>query len=430
MYKNTATISYHSMIKEMHYMIECSQEGINTLFTLDPSAKHNIGMGTPMVPALMTNEFHRRQLYPGPHLDNLYDGKIIPYIWNTINRRPTAIENPTRIDISDGTPVSLMGLMVDVFDGGITSAFFGVGIWKVHPTLLRDFMTWEITNWKWTFQMPKVISGDMMKAKDSIVNTFVKYLQLPTEERNDRSYFATAMEEMMRDVGISELDMAKTMMLHFWAILGNSYKVAFWVFAYVIYDPKLLSAIREEVSGAFKDVQYDETYIFENCPHLTSLVNETLRLSVASPLVRDVVEPTPVGNKILQPGSKVMVPFHQLHRNKAVWGSHPLQVESDRFLTKPKLLSSKSYRPFGGGSTLCPGRNMARRAISFAVAAMVNKYDINIDVEKTNKAMGIRGNRKDAVFPSINHSKPSPGASLPFRDDDVFIVLKERKTGN
>jgi hypothetical protein len=69
---------------------------------------------------------------------------------------------------------------------------------------------------------------------------------------------------------------------------------------------------------------------------------------------------------------------------------------------------------------------MARRAIAFAVAAMVNTYDISIDVERTNKAMGVKG-KKDAVFPRINHSKPSPGASLPFREDDVFIVLKERK---
>lgn len=79
------------------------------------------------------------------------------------------------------------------------------------------------------------------------------------------------------------------------------------MFAYIIYDLQLLAAIREEVRGAFKGGDYDEKFIFENSPHLTSLLNESLRLSVASPLVRDVVKPTPVGNKILQPGSKVMV---------------------------------------------------------------------------------------------------------------------------
>ncbi len=59
---------------------------------------------------------------------------------------------------------------------------------------------------------------------------------------------------------------------------------------------------------------------------------------------------------------------------------------------------------------------------------MVNKYDITIDVEKTNKAMGVKGNRKEAVFPRINHSKPSPGASLPTKTDDVIFVVKERQT--
>jgi len=97
------------------------------------------------------------------------------------------------------------------------------------------------------------------------------------------------------------------------SVLGNTYKVAFWVFAYVIYDPNLLAAIREESAGAFKNGSYDEEYIFKNCDHLTSLVNETLRLAVASPLVRDVVKPTPVGNKVLEPGAKVMVrPSHVL----------------------------------------------------------------------------------------------------------------------
>ncbi len=217
MYKNTATISYDSMIKEMHTLMECSEEGVETMFAIDPSAKHNISMGTPVGSAKMANEFHRHQLLPGPLFDDLFEGKILPYIWNTVNRRPTAIENPTRIDLSDGSPVSLLALMVDIFDGGFTSAFFGAAIWKIHPTLMRDFMVWETTNWKWIFQMPKTISGDMIKAKDAIVNTFAEYVKVPANEREDSSYFTKAMEEMLRDIGVCELDMAKALMLHFWA---------------------------------------------------------------------------------------------------------------------------------------------------------------------------------------------------------------------
>ncbi|KAF2474021.1 cytochrome P450 [Lindgomyces ingoldianus] len=426
MYKNTTTISYHSMIKEMHHMIGVSNDGISKLFTINPSHKHNVGMSVPTVPALMTNEYHRQQLSPGPHLDDLFGKKILPYIWNTLERRPTAIENPQRITMGNGTPVSLMALMVDLFDGGITSAFFGAAIWEVNPVLLRDFMVWEVTNWKWTFSMPRIISGDMVQAKDAIVNTFVKYLQLPVDKRSDSAFFVKSMEKMMRDSDVNVEDMAKTVMLHFWAVLGNTYKVAFWVFAHIIYDHDLLLAIQKEVEGGFKGGKYDEEYIFQKCPHLSSMVNETLRLAVASPLVRDVVAPTPVGGKVLEPGSRVMVPFHQLHRNRDVWGTEPENLHSDRFVATPKLLNSKSYRPFGGGSTLCPGRNMARRAIAFAVAGLINKYDITIDVKETNKRNGNKRELNFPVFPRINHSKPTPGASLPFKSDDVILVLKER----
>ncbi|KAF2274902.1 uncharacterized protein EI97DRAFT_401495 [Westerdykella ornata] len=123
----------------------------------------------------------------------------------------------------------------------------------------------------------------------------------------------------------------------------------------------------------------------------------------------------------------MLVPFHQLHRNRDVWGADPSKVHPDRFLSNPKLLNSKSYRPFGGGSTLCPGRNLARRIIGFAVAGLVTRYEIHIDVEKTNKANGGRRGLKAPVFPRFNHSKPNPGASLPFGNDDVIFLLKERK---
>jgi hypothetical protein len=89
--------------------------------------------------------------------------------------------------------------------------------------------------------------------------------------------------------------------------LGNVYKVAFWTVAYIAYDASLLERIRIEVEPAVEDGRLDESYIAENCPLLESLISEVSRLTVASALGRDVVSPTPIRNKVLQPGSKVLV---------------------------------------------------------------------------------------------------------------------------
>lgn len=118
------------------------------------------------------------------------------------------------------------------------------------------------------------------------------------------------------------------------------------------------------------------------------------------------------------------MPYRQLHRNTSVWGQEPLVLAPARFADDPKLSSSKSYRPFGGGHTLCPGRFMAKRSIGYVVAAMVTRFDLCLDAERTRKLLG--GDGKSVNFPRIDSTKPSPGASLPYEGEDVFIVLKKK----
>jgi cytochrome P450 len=84
------------------------------------------------------------------------------------------------------------------------------------------------------------------------------------------------------------------------SIVGNLYKLAFWLVSHLAHDQALLEQIRQEV-------QVDETYLLEQCPKLDSLVDETLRLTVTSSLARVIIEPTVLGGKMLQPGNKIMV---------------------------------------------------------------------------------------------------------------------------
>jgi hypothetical protein len=92
------------------------------------------------------------------------------------------------------------------------------------------------------------------------------------------------------------------------SILGNVYKVAFWTLAHIVYDASLLERIRIELESAVKDdTQVDEPHLAQHCPLLESLIGEVSRLTVASSLGRDVVTPTLVRDKILQPGNKLLV---------------------------------------------------------------------------------------------------------------------------
>ncbi|KAK9423449.1 putative Cytochrome P450 [Seiridium unicorne] len=381
LYRNTTTISYHNVIKDMYRWIGVTEDGFNKMFTVEPASKHNIGMPHPQAAAIMINEYHRRQTKPGELFDDLLHKRFIPGINLALDRVANGDSPAVVGGAKNATTVSLLGLCTDVFLRGTTTAFLGQRIWEVNPRLLDSFALWERTNWKYMFQMPNAISGDMLRSRDGIIDSFVKYLKVPVGERTDSNDFTKSVEAMMRDVGCCEQDMARIFMLHFWAVLGNIYKVAFWTMAHLAYDPKLLDTIRAEAESGLEGGHLNESYIAENCPLLESLISENLRLTVATALVRDVVAPTQVNNKILQPGTKVLVPYRQLHGNRSVWGEDPYTMKPARFADDPKLYSSKSYRPFGGGHTLCPGRFMAKRTMAYTIAAILTRFEVSVDFE-------------------------------------------------
>lgn len=165
----------------------------------------------------MINEYHRRQTKPGELFDDLLHRRSIPGIEQTLaavikGSSPSVVEKST-----DGVTVSLLRMCTTIFASGTTNSFLGKKIWEVNPNLLDSFVLWERTNWKYMFQMPKVISGDMIQARDDIIKSFVEYFRIPAEGRRDGNYFTMSVEALMRDVGCNEKDMARVFMLHFWA---------------------------------------------------------------------------------------------------------------------------------------------------------------------------------------------------------------------
>lgn len=178
--------------------------------------------------------------------------------------------------------------------------------------------------------------------------------------------------------------------------------------SYLGQNPSLLNEIREEILPAVQGEQINEVYLLEKCPKLSSLINETLRLTVTSSLARVILEPTAVCGKLLRPGSKIMVrssffsgptdsilipsqlPIRELHYDTDTWGPEPDRLNPNRFLDNSKLSTSLSYRPWGGGNTLCPGRLLARRAANAFVAFLSTKYDVAVDSMTFPKGDGAR----------------------------------------
>ena len=193
-------------------------------------------------------------------------------------------------------------------------------------------------------------------------------------------------------------------------INGNLHKVTFWVLAQLVHDPALLATIRaESAPGVINNVP-NVGYLTEQCPRLESIFYEVLRMQTSSSLMRFVTAPTVIGGKFLRPGNHVMAPYRQLHYNTAVWGRDAATFNPDRFFNDKSLSRNPSFRPFGGGVNLCPGRYLAWKVVSTFIALTLSRFEIEL-VGGKNQPIP----RADLNTPAIATMSPTPGSGMTLR---------------
>jgi cytochrome P450 len=149
--------------------------------------------------------------------------------------------------------------------------------------------------------------------------------------------------------------------------------------AYMLYDPALIEAVRNETKPALSDGNVDIDYLVNRCPKLNSVWDETMRVTAFAASVRFLTEDVELGGKILRKGNRIMMPQRQLHFSERIFGDKVTEFDSDRFIRNPTLKRNPSLRPFGGGSTLCPGRFIAKHTTLVFIALALQRFDMNLD---------------------------------------------------
>ena len=182
----------------------------------------------------------------------------------------------------------------------------------------------------------------------------------------------------------------------------NTPKAAFWLLAYMIYRPELLGRIRAETSMAFSDNLLNIDVLNNSCPLLTGAWMESLRLASSSASVRFITRDTRINGKMLRKGNTLMIPYRQLHFDEAVFGQDVESFNAERFLKRKNLAKSPSWRPFGGGRTLCPGRFMAQQSVFIFVAMLLNRFDVTLATPQSfprpdegKPVLGVMGSKDD-----------------------------------
>lgn len=152
-----------------------------------------------------------------------------------------------------------------------------------------------------------------------------------------------------------------------WAAHANTGPAAFWALALLLNDPAALRLVTEEVRGGGDPLKL---------PLLTSACDEALRLYTMAFSVRDVLEDTtlqwPGGEAKLRRGDRVMAASSLYHFDAALFGKDNSEFRFDRFMGDKGI---SPVKPFGGGSSMCPGRYFAKNEMRILVAELLRSFD-------------------------------------------------------
>ena len=220
------------------------------------------------------------------------------------------------------------------------------------------------------------------------------------------------------------------------ALLVNAAPATFWILFDVLSNPTLFLEIRQQLEqiihqssgdnhtqGSNKNNQtlhVNMAQVLRKCPLLKSLMEEVLRIRSTNASGRMVMRDTMINDQYrLQANSTVLIPSASVHNEASVWGPTVDQFDPFRFLksngSQTLLQPSYTYRAFGGGHALCPGRFFASMEILSVLTTTILRFDVTpVD----SKGCEIQW-QEPASRPHILTSILSPAR-------DVSVLIKER----
>ncbi|XP_037106924.1 prostacyclin synthase-like [Syngnathus acus] len=238
-----------------------------------------------------------------------------------------------------------------------------------------------------------------------------------------------AYRRLLQREGVDEEMQKRAVLMQLWATQGNVGPAAFWLLGFLLTNPEALSAVRSE----FKQIAQMETsgtsllHSRGNTPVFDSALEETLRLTAAPFITREVVQEKSIqmanGQKYhLRKGDRVcLFPFTSPQMDPEIH-PEPQKFQFDRFLNKDGSAKKDFYKggrklkyytmPWGAGAHGCVGKQFAINTIRQFVYLVL---DMDLELCDIN-----------AQMPEINTSRYGFGMLQP--KGDLLVRMKARKT--
>ncbi|KAF2455620.1 cytochrome P450 [Lineolata rhizophorae] len=306
-----------------------------------------------------------------------------------------------------------------------TAIYGPQNIFALDPTLYDDF---------WTFEggligllvdvFPSIFVRKANNARKRLINALIKYVE--EGHYKDASKLIQNRYHAHIGNGFTEEAWARSELGMLMGALVNASVSVFWMVINVFSRPKLLVELRKElepivdVDGTKRTVNIHR--LRSSCPLIIATFRESLRIYADIQSVRYVTDDTLLADKyFLRKDTVVQIAGGVIHADKGVWGPDATSFNPYHFIessnqaqisgkddsakestTDRKSRHPASFRAFGGGATLCPGRHFAQIEICGFVAVLILGFDVTPVGSESIKVP----EKDDYKFP-IGVSKPA-----------------------
>ncbi|CAI9108487.1 OLC1v1008085C1 [Oldenlandia corymbosa var. corymbosa] len=181
-----------------------------------------------------------------------------------------------------------------------------------------------------------------------------------------------------------------------------------WALSLMLNHPTTLKKAQEEIDNVIgNDRLLDESDVV-NLPYLRCIVNETLRMYPAGPLLpHQSSEECVVGGYRVPKGTMLLVNLWAIQNDPKIW-ENPRKFEPERFEGVQVTKDGYKWMPFGAGRRGCAGESLATRTVGFALGSIIQCFHWErIGKEMIDMAEG-SGLSLSKVQPLIANCQPRP----------------------
>ncbi|KAJ0804701.1 putative isoflavone 2'-hydroxylase [Helianthus annuus] len=147
-----------------------------------------------------------------------------------------------------------------------------------------------------------------------------------------------------------------------------------WALSLLLNHPNVLKKARAQIDEFVGNKRLVQETDLPNLPYIQCIINETLRLFPAIPLLipHEPSEDCTIGGFDVARGTMVLVNAWAIHRDPMAWDD-PLNFKPERF----EKVINKGYQfiPFGMGRRQCPGSGLANRVIWLVLASLIQCFE-------------------------------------------------------